>query len=102
MVSTETPWAPWTVVAYPSSTEAATYPGGRVRVRPVRVCRTRSDPVGGGVLDGPAVAVLDPVGGAGAQPPVVVAGDDEVTDMSGVAVGQSHPRRRRRHRFRVG
>jgi hypothetical protein len=29
MVSTETPWAPWTVVAYPSSVEAATYPGGQ-------------------------------------------------------------------------
>ena len=33
------------------------------------------------VQDGPAVAVLDPVGGAEAQPAVVGAGDDQVPDL---------------------
>ena len=39
-------------------------------------------------VDGPAVAVLHPVGGAGAQPAVVAAGDDHVAGAGLVPVGQ--------------
>ena len=39
--------------------------------------------------DGPPVAVLDPVGGRGAQPAVVGAGDDQLADAGLVAVGQA-------------
>jgi len=38
--------------------------------------------------DGPAVAVLHPVGGRGAQPAVVLAGDDQLPDRRLVAVGE--------------
>src|SRR5262249_29947718 len=38
--------------------------------------------------DGPAVAVLDPIGDAGAQATVVVSGQDDVADGGPVPVGQ--------------
>ena len=40
--------------------------------------------------DGPAVAVLDPVGGGEAESAVVAAGDDHVSDTGPVSVGQGH------------
>jgi hypothetical protein len=40
--------------------------------------------------DGPAVAVLDPVGSGDAQPAVVGPGDDHVSDTGLVSVGQRH------------
>ena len=40
--------------------------------------------------DGPAVAVLDPVGGSEAKAPVVAAGDDHISDTGPVPVGQRH------------
>ena len=43
---------------------------------------------GGRAWTGPAVAVLDPGGRAGAQRPVVAAGDDGVAGAGVVAVGQ--------------
>ena len=52
----------------------------------------RQAPVGCDVVDGPAVAVLDPVVHREPQPAVVAAGDDGVADIPGVAVGQPHPR----------
>ena len=42
------------------------------------------------VGDGPAVAVLDPVGGGEAESAVVAAGDDHVSDAGPVSVGQGH------------
>ena len=42
------------------------------------------------VGDGPAVAVLDPVGGGEAEPAVVAAGDDHIADTGPVSVGQTH------------
>jgi hypothetical protein len=42
--------------------------------------------------DGPAVAVFDPVGGGEAEPAVVAAGDDHISDAGLVAVGQRHLR----------
>ena len=42
----------------------------------------------GDLLDGPAVAVLDPVGAGDPQPAVVAAGDDGVPDTGGAAVGE--------------
>ena len=41
--------------------------------------------------DGPAVAVLDPVGGGEAEPAVVAAGDDHISDAGLVPVGQAAP-----------
>ena len=46
--------------------------------------------------DGPAVAVFDPVGGGEAEPPVVAAGDDHISDTGPVSVGQGHFGYRRR------
>ena len=46
--------------------------------------------------DGPAVAVLHPVGGGEAEPSVVAAGDDHVSDTGPVTVGQRHLGCRRR------
>ena len=40
--------------------------------------------------DGPAVAVLDPVGRAEAESAVVAAGDDHISDTGPIAVGQTH------------
>ena len=40
--------------------------------------------------DGPAVAVLDPVGGGEAESAVVGAGDDHISDTGPVPVGQRH------------
>jgi hypothetical protein len=40
--------------------------------------------------NGPAVPVLDPVGGVKAQPAVVGPGDDHVSDAGLVPVGQRH------------
>ena len=40
--------------------------------------------------DGPAVAVLDPVGGGEAESAVVAAGDDHISDAGLVSVGQPH------------
>ncbi len=42
------------------------------------------------VGDGPAVAVLDPVGGGEPESAVVAAGDDHVSDTGLVPVGQAH------------
>ena len=42
--------------------------------------------------DGPAVAVLDPVGGGEAESAVVAAGDDHISDTGPVPVGQTHLR----------
>ena len=42
------------------------------------------------VGDGPAVAVLDPVGGGEAESAVVAAGDDHISDTGPVSVGQAH------------
>ena len=42
--------------------------------------------------DGPAVAVLDPVGGGEAKSPVVAAGDDHVPGTGLIPVGQPHHR----------
>ena len=42
--------------------------------------------------DGPAVAVLDPVGRGESEAAVVAAGDDHVSDTGPVAVGQRHLR----------
>ena len=46
----------------------------------------RQGPVAGDVLDGPAVAVLDPVVQGQAQPAVVGPGDDRVADVRGVPI----------------
>ena len=46
------------------------------------------DAVAGEGVDGPAVAVLHPVGGADPEPAVVAAGDDHVPDARLVAIGQ--------------
>ena len=40
--------------------------------------------------DGPAVAVLDPVGGAQPEPAVIAAGDDHISDTGLVPVSQVH------------
>ena len=40
--------------------------------------------------DGPAVAVLDPVGGRESEPAVVAAGDDHIADTRQVSVRQTH------------
>ena len=40
--------------------------------------------------DGPAVTVLDPVGGGQPEPSVVRAGDDHISDARRIAVGQPH------------
>jgi hypothetical protein len=40
--------------------------------------------------DGPAVAILDPVGGGESESAVVAAGDDHISDTGPVAVGQRH------------
>jgi hypothetical protein len=40
--------------------------------------------------DGPAVAVLDPVGGGESEPAVVGPGDDHISDTALIAVGQVH------------
>ena len=45
--------------------------------------------------DGPAVAVLDPVGGGESRSAVVAAGDDHISDARPIAVGQRYLRRRR-------
>ena len=42
--------------------------------------------------DGPAVAVLDPVGGGESESAVVAAGDDHISDTGLVPVGQPHLR----------
>jgi hypothetical protein len=42
------------------------------------------------VGDGPAVAVLDPVGGGEAESTVVGAGDDHISDTGPVSVGRGH------------
>jgi hypothetical protein len=42
----------------------------------------------GQVDDGPAVAVLDPVGCGETKPPVVPAGNDQIADARRIAVGQ--------------
>src|SRR5215218_3614699 len=42
------------------------------------------------VGDGPAVAVLDPVGGRESEAPIVRAGDDHVADTRLVSVPQTH------------
>ena len=42
------------------------------------------------VGDGPAVAVLDPVGGRESEAPIVCPGDDHVTDTRLVSVPQTH------------
>ena len=42
--------------------------------------------------DGPAVAVLDPVGGGESESAVVAAGDDHISDTGLIAVGQTHLR----------
>src|SRR5829696_1958728 len=44
----------------------------------------------GDVGYGPAVAVFDPVGGGEAEPAVVAAGDDHISDAGPVSVGQRH------------
>ena len=44
--------------------------------------------------DGPAVAVLDPVGGSESESAVVAAGDDHISDTRLIAVGQTHNRMR--------
>ena len=55
----------------------------------LRLCRTVSSPCCR-LGDGPAVAVLDPVGGGEAEPSVVAAGDDHISDARLVPVGQGH------------
>ena len=59
-------------------------------MRWLRLCRTVRSPSFADLGDGPAVAVLDPVGGGEAQSAVVGAGDDHVSDAGLVSVGQAH------------
>ena len=54
------------------------------------MCRTVRSPLLVDAGDGPAVAVLDPVGGGEAESAVVGAGDDHVADTRPVSVPQTH------------
>ena len=56
----------------------------------LRVCRTVRSPLLADVGDGPAVTVLDPIGGGEAESAVVAAGDDHISDTGLVPVGQRH------------
>ena len=58
----------------------------------LRLCRTVRSPLLADSGDGPAVAVLDPVGGGQAEPSVVAAGDDHVSDTGPISVRQGAPR----------
>ena len=62
--------------------------GGEGDVEPGAGVPHRERTVGAGGVDGPAVAVLDPVGRRQAQSAVVGAGEDGVADIGGVPVGQ--------------
>ena len=55
------------------------------------MCRTVRSPRLADAGDGPAVAVLDPVGGGEAESAVVAAGDDHISDAGLIPVGQSAP-----------
>ena len=56
----------------------------------LRLCRTVRSPLPADVGDGPAVAVLDPVGGRESEAAIVRTGDDHVADTRPVSVAQTH------------
>ncbi len=74
--------------------ELADVVGGQRDREPAAVVSDGQVAVPADAGDGPAVAVLDPVGGAEAESPVVAAGDDHVPGTGLVAVGQAHHRSR--------
>ena len=69
--------------------------GGQPDGEPAAVMSDRKVTARADAGDGPAVAVLDPVGGGEAKPPVVAAGDDHIPGTGLVSVGQ--PDHRIRH-----
>ena len=64
--------------------------GGQPDGQPAAVVPDREVTAPADVGDGPAVAVLDPVGGGEAESAVVGAGDDHISDAGLVPVGQRH------------
>ena len=69
---------------------AADVVGGEPDGEPAAVVPDGQAAVLADVGDGPAVAVLDPVGGGESEAAVVAAGDDHIADTGLVAVGQAH------------
>ena len=66
--------------------------GGQPDPEPAAVMSDSQVAVPTDVIDGPAVAVLDPVGGGEAKPPVVAAGDDHVPGTGLIPIRQPHHR----------
>ena len=90
MVSAEIPWAPWTVVALPSPVESPHIVGGESDGQVAAGVSHRQATAAVDVGDQPAVAVLDPVGGRESKSAVVRAGDDHISCIRLIPVGQGH------------
>ena len=92
MVSAETPWAAWMVLAIAETGRLAHVVGGQSAGESAAIVSNLGFTVPTDSGDGPAVAVFDPVGGGEPEPAVVRASDDHISDARLIAVRQPHRR----------